>query len=86
MYSDELQFLKFLNNLIQMQNKKYYNNVSIVSASNRGDPSTALISSDKKMINFEDLVLDHYGDIIRQQLLMDYILILIIRMNYVYFL
>lgn len=62
MYSDELQFLKFLNNLIQMQNKKYYNNVSIVSASTRGDPSTALISSDNKMINFEDLVLDHYRD------------------------
>ena len=60
MYSDELLFLKFLNNLIHMQENKYYNNVSMVSASTRGDPSTALISSDMKMINFEDLVLDYY--------------------------
>ena len=59
MYSDELQFIKFLNHLIQMKDEKYYNNVSIVSANKNDEP---LIYSNRKMINFEDLVLDHYGN------------------------
>lgn len=61
MYSDELLFLRFLNYLVQGHDKKYYNDISIVSASTRGDSSTALIHSNKKIINFEDLTLDYYG-------------------------
>lgn len=61
MYSDELRFLEFLNYLVQLDGNKYYNDISLVSASNRGDPSTALIHSNKKILNFEDLTLNYYG-------------------------
>ena len=62
MYSDEFQFIEFLNYLIQLQNKKYYNDISIVSAEVKNDSSTALVNSEQKMLNLEDLVLDYYGD------------------------
>lgn len=59
MYSDELLFLEFLNYLVQLHDNKYYNTISIVSEDKMGK---SLIISDKKMLNFEDVVLNHYKD------------------------
>lgn len=62
MYSDELSFLKFLNYWINYNDKQYYNEISMISAKTRGDPSTALFFSDRKMLNLEEIVLDYFGN------------------------
>ena len=57
MYSNQLNFLKFINSLIEFNDGKYYDTITNISSSNGKNPKS-LIESDIKILNLEDLVLD----------------------------
>ena len=61
MYSNKLEFLEFLNWLINLNNGKYYENLTSVSSS-KGENPKSLVESDVRILNIEQIMLDRYGE------------------------
>ena len=60
MYSNELEFLKFLNWLLNLNEGKYYDKITDVSSS-KGENPIPLVESDVRMLNIEQIMIDKYG-------------------------
>lgn len=61
MYSNKLEFLEFLNWLVNLNNEKYYEDITSVSSS-KGENPKSLVESDVQILNIEQIMLEKYGE------------------------
>lgn len=59
MYSNQLDFFKFINHLIELDDGKYYDTITNISSSNGPNPKP-LIESNIKILNLEGVILDYF--------------------------